>query len=112
MSHKNFSCSYKTAVNWLNNKCILANNICEIDPSVYDNARFDIYDDETDEFMEVYSWFLTDCSTDDVEFLEQHFSGLHFTYSDLLGMYVLCVTHFGTPWDGVMVETDLENAAE
>lgn len=110
---KNIKTNYKTAANWLHNALILCNNISEIDPSIWDNTRFDSYyedEDGEEHCKEIYQYFLTDCSVWDVEFLEKHF-GLLFTYSDLLDVYVLCVDHFGTPWSGVDVYTDIENAA-
>lgn len=103
---------YYTAVNWCGNALILCNNIAEIDPSVYDNMRFEAYDEETDTYTDIYQWFITDCSEADVEFLEEHFPGLLFTYSGLLDNYILCVDHFGTMWKGVATETTLEYAAE
>lgn len=96
--------NYKKAVKWLNNSLILCNDIPVIDESVYDNIRFELEGE-----IEIYQWFLTDCSESDVEFLEQHF-GLKFTFSDALDLYVLCVDHYGTSWDYVYWTTDLEQA--
>lgn len=104
-----FRTNYSVAVNWLNNDFVLCNNIAEVDPSVLDNMRFDSYDEENDEYMEIYQWFLTSASDWDVEWLEKHF-GLHFTYSDLLDLYVLCVPHYGTGWDYVYWEADFPEA--
>lgn len=97
---------YATAINWLHGNLILCNNITNIDDSIFLNARFDVYDDESDyyAFDDIYQMFLTDFSTDDVEWLENTFSDMLFTYSDLLDCYVLCVNHFGTMWNGVKVE--------
>ena len=84
----------------------LCNNIVEIDPSVYDNARFSFYEENEDGSetqTEVYQWYLTDATESDVEFLEKSF-GLLFTYSNVLDMYVLCVDHYGTSWNGVPCE--------
>ena len=103
---------YKTAVHWCNNALIMCNNIPQIDPSVIDNARFDWYDEETETETEVFQWFITDCSQWDVEYLEEHFPGLLFTYSDLLDCFILCVDHFGTAWVSVRIETTLPNAAK
>ena len=104
-----FATTYRTAVDWLNMNRVLCNNIPEVDPSVLDNMRFDYYDEDQDEYMEIYQWYLTSLSLWDVEFLENHF-GLHFTYYDLLDVFVLCVPHWGTGWDGVYWETDLPQA--
>lgn len=102
--------SYKIATHWLHNNLILCNTIAEIDQSIWDNCRFDMFN-EHDEPIDIYQYYLTDCSESDVEYLEEHF-GLLFTYSDELGLYVLCVNHWGTSWDYVDVDTDLEYAAD
>lgn len=109
MKKEMFSTNYAVAVNWLGNSFILCNDIVEKDFSVYENMRFSTYDEETGEETEVFQWFLTDCSKSQVEWLEEHF-GLKFSYSDMLDLFVLCVTHYGTSWDYVRCETDIENA--
>lgn len=106
----NLSTNYKTAANWLNGSLILCNDITNVDSSVLDNFRFNYYDDESDEYTEIYQYYLTSYSLDDVRFLEDHF-GLLFSYSNDLDLYVLCVDHWGTSWDYVYCSTDLENAA-
>lgn len=110
METKVFSTNYAVAVNWCNNNYIMQNNICEIDPSVYDNFRFEIENEETGEYTEIYQWFITDANEFDVNYLEETF-GLLFTFSDLLEHYILCVPHYGTAWDYVYCDTTNENAA-
>lgn len=105
---KKFGTNYKVATSWLHNSLILCNQIEQLDESVLDNMRFEVWDEEGN-YTEIYQWYLTDCSLSDVEWLEEHF-GLTFTYSDLLDLYILCVTHYGTSWDYVYCETDIENA--
>lgn len=95
-----FYTTYSEAVHWLNNNLIMQNDICEIDNQMYDYIRFDVYDEENDTYVNIYQYFITDCSEDDVEFLEKYF-GLLFSYSPLLGKYILCVDHWGTFWDVV-----------
>lgn len=97
---RTFLTSYKEAVHWLGNSFILCNNIQDIDPSIWDNMEFDSYDEETDSYIDIYQWFISDCSQSEVEYLQKHFE-LKFTYSDLLDCYILCVDHFGTGWDYV-----------
>lgn len=107
-----YQTNYFIATRWLHNSLILCNEITAVDESLYDNARFNFWDEDEDgneSETEIFQWFLTDCSESDVEYLEQHF-GLLFTYSELLGLYVLCVDHWGTSWDYVYCDTDLENA--
>lgn len=87
--------NYYNAVHYLHSSLVLCNNLPEVDPSVYDNFRFELDDDR-----DIFQWFITDCTENDVEWLEKSF-GLLFTYSDALDVYVLCVDHYGTMWDGV-----------
>lgn len=101
--------NYSVAVNWLGNSRVLCNNIQNIDSSIWDNARFDLYDEE-DNPIDIYQFFITDCDEGDVEYLEDTF-GLLFTYSDLLDAWILCVDHYGTSWNYVECETTNEDAA-
>lgn len=107
---KSYYTTYARAVKWLRNNLILCNNITEIDPSIYDYFRFDITDDD-ENYIDIFQWFITDCSLQDVKYLEKAF-GLLFTYSELLDKYILCVDHWGTSWDSVSVKvnTDYEYA--
>lgn len=105
----NLRTNYKTAVNWLNGSLILCNDIANVDESVFKNFRFEYYNEETDEYTEIYQYFLTSYSLDDVQFLEEHFD-LLFSYSEKLDLYVLCVNHYGTSWDYVSCYTDIEEA--
>jgi hypothetical protein len=91
--------NYMDAVHWLHNSYIMCNNLPEIDESIFENFRFDYYDENQDP-TEVYQWFLCSGCESDIEYLEKRF-GLKFTYSDKLDLFVLCVTHFGTSWDYV-----------
>lgn len=93
--------TYSIAINWLRPSLLLCNNIAEIDNSVYDNARFSFYDEEEETETEIFQWYLTSFSQDDVRWLEKNFPDLKFTYSDLLDCFVLCVDHYGTGWDYV-----------
>ena len=107
---KKFSTNYRVATKWLNNSLVMCNHIGEVDPEIYDNMRFSLEDEETGEYREIFQWFITDCSEFDVCFLEEHF-GLLFTFSPLLDCYILAVDHYGTAWDYVCCDTDLEQAA-
>lgn len=129
MKTQTYRTNYGVAVNWLNNNFILCNEIQNLDQSIFDNARFGFfyytdedgnqYESESDyegeeelneNSRDIFQYYLTDCSESDVEFLEETFPGLLFTYSDLLGLYVLCVDHYGTNWYYVGTDTTLENA--
>lgn len=107
---KTFYTDYLTASKWCNCQLILCNNISSIDDSIWDNMRFNMYN-ENDDPIEIYQYFLTSLSDSDVEFMEKTFD-LHYTYSDLLDCYVLCVLHYGTAWDYVPCEVKSESWIE
>ena len=105
--------NYRDAVAWCHNDFILCNDIVLIDDTIYDNMRFNMFDEE-DNAIEIYQWFLTSASESDIEYLEKRF-GLLFTYSEKLGLYILCVPHFGTSWDYVYCgdsENDIKSRNE
>ena len=52
--------TYKTAIEQLDNNIILLNNIINIDRSVLQNKRLSKKED-------IFQWFITDCTEDDVE---------------------------------------------
>lgn len=105
---KRYVTNYRVAVNWCGNSYVLCNNIANIDETIWENMRFDTLDEEGN-LIDVYQWYISDCSESDVEYLEETF-GLLFTYSDLLDCYILCVDHWGTSWDYVYCETTNEYA--
>lgn len=92
--------TYQIATRWMDTNLILCNNICEIDDSVYSNMRFDYWVEEGEWTIDIYQWYLTDLTEDQVEWMEKNFD-LKFTYSDVLDCFVLCVDHYGTRWSGV-----------
>lgn len=93
--------TYSIAINWLRPSLVLCNKIAEIDQSVFDNARFSFYDEDEEMETEIFQWYLTNLSLDDVKWIEKNFPDINFTYSDLLDCFVLCVDHYGTGWDYV-----------
>lgn len=115
MDAKTFNTNYLVAVTWLGGSLILCNEIEQLDQdlylNLYDSLCYDEdgEDDEDFEGIEVYQWVLTNYSKSDVEWLREHFN-LTFVYSELLGLWVLAVTHYGTSWDYVYWVTDIENA--
>ena len=94
MKKENFT-TYNIAAHWLDCGLVLCNDIVKLDESVWKNCRF-----ELDESTEIYQWFLTSLSENDVEYLEKTF-GLLFSYSEKLDCFILCVDHWGTMWEGV-----------
>ena len=96
--------SYLDAINYIPHNRILCNNIAEIDSSIWENARFSVYDEEEDYYTEIFQYFITDFNLNDIEYLEKKFPSLKFSYSDKLDAFILCVDHFGTMWAGVPCE--------
>lgn len=97
-----FYTDYRTASKWGDCQLILCNEIASLDESIWDNMRFNYYD-EDDNPVDIFQWYLTSLSEWEVEWNEKTFD-LKYTYSDMLGCYVLCVDHWGTSWDYVPCE--------
>ena len=109
-NQKSYTTTYAVAASWAGCTTILCNEIANLDEELIYNTIGYECDEETEEYPEVYQYYLTNCSDDFAEFLNEHF-GLMFAYSEKLGLWVLLVDHFGTSWDYVTVDTDLHTAA-
>ena len=109
-SPKTYQTTYSVAASWSGCTTILCNNVAEIDEDLFCNTIGYKYDEDTDEYPEIYQYYITNCSDDLCEFLNEHF-GLMFAYSEKLGLWVLLVDHCGTAWNYVMIDTDLHTAA-
>lgn len=99
---KTYKTNYSVAANWCNNALILCNNITEIDPSVYDNMRFELFDEEDGTQKDIYQWFITDCTDDDVEYWSKHLDcfSLIRTYW-ISTFFVLTISaQVGITWNG------------
>lgn len=106
---------YYTAVHWLRSAFILCNEIVENDESVIENIEYPEWtngDEEEVDRIEIFQWFLTDMDEGDKEWMQKNFPDLIFSYSDKLDLWILCVDHFGTMWNGVPTTTNCENAAK
>lgn len=90
--------SYAEAVTRFGNSYVLCNNVPEIDPSIWENVYFDF-----DEAGEIMQYYITDCSAEDVKYLSSWFN-LLFVYSEVLDCFILCVDHWGTAWNGIMIQ--------
>lgn len=91
--------NYREVVKAYVGDVVLANNIVNIDESVWDNMEF-----EGEEYPEIYQYYL--CNVSDYAKEEAQEYGLIFSYSDKLECDVLCVDHFGTSWDIVPVSKE------
>ena len=65
------------------------------------------YDEENNEYLEIYQYYLIDINSYTLEKLQElKCKDLIIAWSEKLQEYVLFVDHFGTSWDYVM--TDIE----
>ena len=93
--------TYYNTVHWLHTN-IVCIDVPEVDPGVWENLRFKPYYEDSDgeHEIDIFQWFITDASENEVKWLEKSF-GLLFAYSPLLNCFCLCVDHWGTDWHGV-----------
>ena len=78
--------------------CVLNNEIINFDVDNWDLISGDYYDEETDEYNEIFQYYIV--SDNGAEIL-QEINEIVF-YNSNLDMYVWGVTHWGTPWDYVL----------
>lgn len=106
-----YTTTYAVAATYLGGNLVRANNIQGIQSllSFIDTIGYDI-DNETDEYPEVFEYYLTTYTREACEFLNSHFSRIMFAYSDALGVWVLLVPHVGASWESVKVRTDIAQA--
>lgn len=91
--------NYSNVVDLIHNT-VLCNKIVEIDPTVIDNMDPEILENN----IEIFQYYIIDSNSDLVEYIQNHYKGIYFTYSNMLDCYILCVDHWGTNWDLVNVE--------
>ena len=114
---KHNSISFKRLFDKLFTDAILCNNItklfCADINGEYNEPQIEIgtdYDEESDEYIDIYQYFIVDFSSWTYskmqELKEQLGNEFVLYYIDVLDIYVVGVTHFGTSWDYVL--TDIE----
>lgn len=109
-NQKLYSTTYAVATSYIGGSLILCNSIESVDEELLYGETIGLeYDEETEEYPEIYQYYLTSWSDSDTKWLHDHF-GLMFAYSGILGLWVLLVDHYGTGWDYVEVETDIHQA--
>lgn len=94
---------FSTAATWGGTNLILCNNLPEIDPECAEEAYTTLYDEENDEYPEIFQWYLTDLSDGAKNWQEKTFD-IKYVYSSVLDLYVMPVTHYGTSWKYVPCE--------
>lgn len=109
--------SYIRLINELFTDIILCNNISKLFYNYigdkYCEPLLEIgedYNHETDEYLDIYQYFIVNCSSYTYrlfeKYREQLGNELILYYINELDIYILGVTHFGTSWDYVL--TDIE----
>lgn len=93
--------SYQRIIKRYVGDIVLCNNIEQLDESVLENA-VNLYNEETEEYKEIYQYYLCNISEWEKEQLEK--MGIIISYSDMLDCDVLLVDHFGTRWDYVITD--------
>lgn len=93
--------TYRDMIEFCCDNMILNNDII---PTLISNGfYFEVesgsdYDDELDEYVDIYQYYII--SSRDAERLEEYTNEIVY-YCEELDIYLLGVTHFGTPWNGV-----------
>ena len=93
--------TYRDMIDFCCDSMILNNEI--IPALMHKGFYFEIengcdYDEEEDYYYDIYQYFIIGAS--DAERLEEYTNEIVY-YCEDLDMYLLGVTHFGTPWSGV-----------
>ena len=109
--------NFKRLVNRLFTDMILCNDITKLFYATISNEYSEPicevgndYDEESDDYIDIYQYFIVDFSNYTYSLFEKYREqlGKEFIlyYIEELGLYILGVTHFGTGWDYVL--TDIE----
>lgn len=79
-----------------NAQLILNNSIIEIEIDNWEVLAGSIYDDEREEYEEIYQYYMitNDAASRLIELTDETV-----LYNDRLDIYLLAVKHFGTAWD-------------
>ncbi len=103
MARKKTRLDYDTMICWCTDGDIVFLSVSPWQMAEDWEKQNDEEEEENDE--EVFQWFII---ADDAAELFMRFTNEPIYYSESLDMYILGVTHFGTPWSYVMTEWKLE----
>ena len=99
--------SYKRLIDRVSNGIWLFNNAPKLSNYDFDFVLGTDYDEENDESVDIYQYYLIDINNYTLEKLQKlNCEDLIIAWSETLEEYVLMVPHFGTSWDYVL--TDIE----
>ena len=113
---ENSRASYRTLVERFIGDIVLCNNIRDIDESIDYNVEVgQLYNEETDEYVEIFQYYLcnvTQCEIEMLRELTKNNNDIILAYSNVLDCYVLMVDHWGTSWDYVLTSVPLVDTYE
>ncbi len=99
--------SYRRLIDRISNGIWLFNNAPELSEYDFEYEVNSDYDEETDEYIDIYQYYLIDINSYTIEKLQDlKCNDVIIAWSEKLGEYVLMVDHCGTSWDYVL--TDIE----
>ena len=99
--------SYKRLIDRISSDIWLFNNAPKLSEYDFEFKIGSDYDEETDEFIDVYQYYLIDIAPYMIEKLQKlKCNDIIIAWSEKLEEYILLVDHFGTSWDYVL--TDIE----
>lgn len=85
----------------------LFNKAYELSDYEFELVLGDIYDEENDEYKDIYQYYLIDIDEYTLELLQKaNCEDLIIAWSEKLEEYILCVDHFGTSWDYVLTSIE------
>ena len=109
--------SYATLCDYLFESMILCNNIEKLE-GFWDGLEIgNIYDEETDTYVDIYQFFIVDFPNFNYDFMQKYLQNdIILFYNEELDLYILGVDHFGTGWSYVLTDieytTDYENSMQ
>lgn len=102
--------SYRRLIDRISNGIWLFNKAPELSDYDFEFELNSDYDDETDEYLDIYQYYLIDINPYTLEKLQElKCEDLIIGWSEKLEEYVLFVTHFGTSWDYVLTSIEPTN---
>lgn len=96
---------YLSAVTWLNRDLVMINDtIFDIDPDFEDPFK----EDSEGNPREIFQRFITNFTDDEVRWMHDTFPDVLFSFCEKMNLWILCVDHWGTSWDGVWTTCELD----
>lgn len=95
--------SYRRLIDRISDTIFLFNKAPELANYDFEFVCGSDYDEENDEHIDIYQYYLIDLYVDK-ETLQELSSDLIIAWSETLQNYVLFVDHLGTSWDYVMTD--------